>query len=156
MDPSFDFRWNSFRYINRDIANVEAARRYYSVKQLLMTGAKNMYDMPSSIPDRKFLDPTNTGYLYNNDPLRRLLEKKYLKDFSLKTKPPEPRLLLITVDVQEGTTVTFDSYHDLTKYENHTIGYSNGITIDHVLASASVPVHYDYTTIEAKDSTRKF
>lgn len=65
MDPSFVFRWNSFRYLNRDIANAEAARRYYSVKQLLMTGARNMYDMPSSIPDRKFLDPTNTGYLYN-------------------------------------------------------------------------------------------
>ncbi len=156
MDPSFDFRWNSFRYINSDIANAEAARKYYSVKQLLMTGARNMYDMPSPIPDRKFLDPSNTAYLYNNDPLRRLLEKKYLKDFSLKTKPPEPRLLLITVDVQEGTTVTFDSYQDQTKYENHIIEYPNGITIDHVLASASVPVHYDYTTIEAKYSTRKF
>ena len=156
MDPSFDFRWNSLRFINRDIANPEAARRYYSVKELLITGAKNMFSVPYTIPDKKFLDPTNTGYLYNNEPLRRLLENKYLKDFSLKTEPPEPRLLLVTVDVQEGITVTFDSYDNKTKYENHIIEYPNGVTIDHGLASASVPVHYKYATIEAKDSTRKF
>ena len=121
-----------------------------------MTGAKNMFSVPSTIPDKKFLDFTNTSYLYNNDPLRRLLENKYLKDFSLKTEPPEPRLLIVSVDVQEGTTVTFDSYLPKIEYNNHVIEYSNGITIDHILASASVPVYYNFTTIEAKDSTRKF
>jgi predicted acylesterase/phospholipase RssA len=157
IDPTFSFRWNSFRYINNDIAEAEAARRYYSVKELLVTGSKNIFGAPESMPDKKFLDPMNTRYLYNNRPLRKLLEEKYLKDFSLKTEPPEPRLLLVTVDVQEGTTVTFDSYYEKTEYDDkHVIEYPDGLTIDHVLASASVPVHYDYATIAAKDSQRKF
>jgi NTE family protein len=156
LDPTFTFRWNSFGYVNRNLANSEAARRYYSVKEMLINGANNMFSTPEIIPDKRFVDPMNTAYLYNNSPLRRLLENKYLKDFSLKTEPPEPRLLLVTVDVQEGTTVTFDSYHEKIEYDNHIIEYSKGITIDHVLASASVPVHYNYTTIKAKDSPRKF
>ncbi|HET9806606.1 MAG TPA: patatin-like phospholipase family protein [Nitrososphaeraceae archaeon] len=157
LDPTFPFRWNSFGYLYRDMAKTEAARRYYSVKELLMTGAKNMFSIPSTIPDKKFFDPVNTSYLYNNDPLRRLLENKYLKGFSLKTEPQEPRLLIVTVDVQEGTTVTFDSYASKTEYSHkHVIEYPNGITIDHVLASASIPVYYNFSKIEAKDSTRNF
>jgi NTE family protein len=157
LDPTFPFRWNSFGYLYRDMAKTEAARRYYSVKELLMTGAKNMFSIPSTIPDKKFFDPINTSYLYNNDPLRRLLENKYLKGFSLKTEPQEPRLLIVTVDVQEGTTVTFDSYASKTEYgHKHVIEYPNGITIDHVLASASIPVYYNFSKIEAKDSTRNF
>lgn len=31
-------------------------------------------------------------------------------DTSIKTKEGEPRLLLVAVDVQDATTVTFDSY----------------------------------------------
>ena len=157
LDPTFPFRWNSFGYLYRDMAKTEAARRYYSVKELLMTGAKNMFSIPSTIPDKKFFDPINTSYLYNNDPLRRLLENKYLKGFSLKTEPQEPRLLIVTVDVQEGTTVTFDSYASKTEYgHKHVIEYPNGITIDHVLASASIPVYYNFSKIKAKDSTRNF
>ena len=151
LDPTFHFRWDIFRYFYRDMAKAEAARRYHSVKELLMTGAKNVFSNPSTIPDKEFLDPTNTSYLYNNEPLRKLLENKYLKGFSLKTEPPEPRLLIVTVDVQEGTTVTFDSYSSKTEYDHkHIIEYPNGITIDHVLASASVPVYYNFTKIEAK------
>ena len=157
LDPTFHFRWNGSRYFYKDMAKAEAARRYYSVKELLTMGAKNMFTSPSAIQDKKFLDFTNTSYLYSNEPLRRLLENKYLKDFSLKTQPPEPRLLIVTVDVQEGTTVTFDSYSSKTEYDHkHVIEYHNGITIDHVLASASVPVYYNFTKIEAKDSTRNF
>ena len=157
LDPTFHFRWNGSRYFYKDMAKAEAARRYYSVKELLTMGAKNMFTSPSAIQDKKFLDFTNTSYLYSNEPLRRLLENKYLKDFSLKTQPPEPRLLIVTVDVQEGTTVTFDSYSSKTEYDHkHVIEYPNGITIDHVLASASVPVYYNFTKIEAKDSTRNF
>src|SRR5919108_2238579 len=108
--------------------------------------------------------------LYCNKPLKTLLEEKYLTEFPLKTTKGEPRLLLVTVDVQEGATVTFDSYGKLKKnddgsivkdehgnpvyelkaeygeYNNetqkyeHVIEYPKGITIDHVLASASVPI----------------
>jgi len=34
----------------------------------------------------------------------------------------------------------------------HTIFYNDGITADHVIASASVPINYDYTIIEDAES----
>lgn len=43
------------------------------------------------------------------------------------------------------------------KTYEHTIEYSEGIAIGHVLASASVPISYDYTIIQdANKSKRKF
>jgi predicted acylesterase/phospholipase RssA len=111
----------------------------------------------------------------------------------------EPRLLLVSVDVEEGETVTFDSYEykgkeckiceerfeeDNKKSDNnelinhvykdhrkvpykkgdvlrwsvygdehnrHAIFY-DGIELDHVIASASVPLNYDYTKIKASKS----
>jgi predicted acylesterase/phospholipase RssA len=73
----------------------------------------------------------------------------------------EPRLLAISVDVEEGETVTFDSYEKsdgIRKSEygdynekkgtyEHTIKYDKGIMAEHILASASVPEHYDYTLV---------
>ena len=79
----------------------------------------------------------------------------------------EPRLLAISVDVEEGETVTFDSYvkdkdtktrkseygdikpgikGEKGTYER-TIKYDKGIMAEHILASASVPEHYDYTLV---------
>ena len=75
----------------------------------------------------------------------------------------EPRLLAISVDVEEGETVTFDSYvkekeaeirksqyGDYTPGDNekkgtyeHTIKYDNGIIVEQIMASASVPEHYE-------------
>ena len=67
----------------------------------------------------------------------------------------------------EGVPVTFDSYtkedgsrkseygkHIIENgneigYE-HIIRYDNGITADHVIASASVPINYDYTLLEVE------
>jgi NTE family protein len=199
-------------------ASGEAARRYYSVKHFLITGANNVFqplafgihDFFSPIalakPDFKFYDNIeNLWFRYGNLPLRRLLlDQSYLLQPSIKTdsdsdsgepgdssglvKPKEPRLLLVTVDVETGTTVTIDSYpykkneckickkpHDniidhieydhkipckgtadsfslrwsgyRDKENNSYIIIHDGITIDHILASASVPIHYDYQKI---------
>ena len=82
------------------------------------------------------------------------------------------RLLLVSVDVQESAAVTFDSYpkkdgtrkseygkhgqifKDNEKKEGyeHTILYDDGIKSDFVIASASVPINYDYSVIEGVDS----
>ena len=82
---------------------------------------------------------------------------------------PQPRLLLVSVDVAEELLVTFDSYEtddgfrksEYGKYiiqngkdvgHEHIIRYNDGITSEHVLSSASVPVNYSYTPLEAESS----
>ena len=71
----------------------------------------------------------------------------------------QPRLLVFSVDVAEGVTVAFDSYPKAdgsrkSEYGNCVISYNAGITIDHVIASNTLPEFYYYTrvpTIEQKD-----
>jgi NTE family protein len=76
-----------------------------------------------------------------------------------------PRLLVVAVDVEKGQDVTFDSYKkkdhtrksDYQEYDEDikeqrssspvTLTYNKGITLDHVMASASVPVNYDYALV---------
>jgi NTE family protein len=66
----------------------------------------------------------------------------------------------------EGAAVTFDSYEkedgsrksEYGKYivrngkvgHKHVIRYNDGITSEHVIASASVPINYSYTTLEVE------
>ena len=76
----------------------------------------------------------------------------------------QPRLLLVAVDVAEGIPVTFDSHATedgsrkseygqfLKKDEKdplfkYTIRYDEGITADHVIASGSFPVNFEYRKI---------
>ena len=71
--------------------------------------------------------------------------------------------MLVSVDVQEGAVVTFDSYpkdksgtvreswygnYDSSNdcYE-YTINYPDGIRLDYAMASGSVPMNYDYSKI---------
>lgn len=152
-------------------ASNEAVRRYYSVKQLLATGAKNVYSPLPPKMDTKFFDPLNTWHRYSNDPLKSIINKYWDYDNSpIKTsfEQGEPRLLLVTVDIQKGVVVTFDSYPKIiknndrkvdylwqTEYDDEkglVIRYQKGISIEHVMASASVPIYYDYTIIEAEKS----
>ena len=85
---------------------------------------------------------------------------------------PQPRLILVSVDVAEGAPVTFDSYetedgsrksgygkyitHDGKEVgQEHVIRYNDGITSDHVIASASVPINYSYTPLEVESYNRQ-
>ncbi len=67
---------------------------------------------------------------------------------------------MTSVDVEEGKTVTFDSYAKETnggynmeskKYE-YVLKHEDGLTVEHVMASGSIPVHFDYEKI----GNRKF
>ncbi|MDQ3977800.1 MAG: hypothetical protein M3264_14860, partial [Thermoproteota archaeon] len=79
----------------------------------------------------------------------------------------QPRLLLVAVDVADGIPVTFDSYPKedgtrKTEYGRflshnskeigleHIIHYDKGITSDHVIASGSFPVNFDFAKIEVE------
>lgn len=164
--------WNRRGKTNSDIATGEAARRYYSAKEFLLHGAPNFISKPTKTNDNRFLDDifpfgSNVWYKYSNKPLTNSI-KKFVTRFPIATDVGQPRLLLVSVDVKTGTTVTFDSYSKPAegnredqireyKYENHeddsynfSISYDEGIMPEHLLASASVPVNFDYTHVPTK------
>ena len=156
---------------NPKAASAEAARRYYSVKEFLKSGVDKVYS-PILPPkeDEKFFDQQNKRILYNKQPLQKSIEKFVKFPIATTYEEGEPRLLIVSVDATEGATVTFDSYEkgkDLNgKYIRKTvyyeqssqeekqqqqqpivIEYDEGIKIQHVMASASLPEFYEYEEI---------
>ncbi|MGI0002197.1 MAG: patatin-like phospholipase family protein [Nitrososphaeraceae archaeon] len=171
--PGFNEWWNYWHHFNKDLASSESARRYYGTKQFMLRGVPKVFGLSKTLEDKRFLDPVNTRYLYSNEPLKRSLEKFAKFPIATSYQNNEPRLLLVSVDVQEGSTVVFDSYekedgtrkteygrygpefargpNDREGYE-HVISHNDGIEVDFVLASGSVPVNYDYTKLGVEDS----
>ena len=170
--PGFTNWWDYLHNsINHDIATGEAARRYYTTKEFSVIGVPNVFSPPSPQLDTRFFDSQNTWYRFDSGPLKRSLEKfakfPIATTFDQKNSLTQPRLILVSVDVAEGTTVTFDSYEKedgLRKSEygkyiiqgekevgfTHLIKYNEGITSDQVIASASVPLNYGYSTLEVE------
>jgi NTE family protein len=161
-------------------ANGEAARRYYSAWQCEHFGVPHV---ASGIPplvwpfynSPKFFDLTDRSTLFllrnlvprpDNKHLLLWSSKETLNtfvDFPIKTKMPDPRYLLVTIDVETGDAVTFDSYEKNAEYyseygdeqSKHTIFYENGIQTEHVLASGAFPNLFDYPKFSVKDSQTK-
>jgi NTE family protein len=176
-------QWDVQKELNPNTAAGEIARRYYSTKQFLCTGVPRVYLPQFSTPclplngltpfDDRFFDnfgiPTNnTWYVYDNQLLKESLEKYATFPIATKYNENQPRLLLVSVDVQEGSVVTFDSYEkdearntreseygefildNKNRKKGHykyKISYPNGIISDYAMASGSVPINYAYTTI---------
>ncbi len=157
--------WNNHREKWRDIypqvATAEAARKYYSAKAFLYGGARNVIQpIEGQFPlyDNKFFDNNrlddinNLWFRYSNYPLRKSIKKYILENLKTEFDNNEPRLLMCSVDVEEGETVVFDSYSDESKYAydklkkqyKHTIKYGKGITVEQILASACIPLLFDY------------
>jgi hypothetical protein len=112
-------------------------------------------------PDWKFLNPFNWFARYDNTPLENLLSSNYYwydeNRSPLMTFPDkgEPRLLLISVDIQDcSTAVTFDSFPKdkkfskcITIYGDDDFKYTteyDGITPEHVTTSMSTHQKYRY------------
>jgi NTE family protein len=155
-----------------DLASEEAARRYYSTK-VFVAGAKKAFSFKELRDDDKFFDDdTNAKWLLLDDvPLKKQIE--IFGKFPTRTsfESAEPRLLVTAVDIAEGVTVTFDSYkksdgkrktvywpsskygrQDECQYTNCdgeynsdpiVINYDNGITVEHVMASGTLPEFYE-------------
>jgi len=160
---------------NQAVASEETARRYYSVKKLFLGQVRNnmFYSCPM-VDDTKFFDKPdllNTWPLHSSRPLRESIEKyasfpistEFDKNNDAKLceqlqKYPQPRLLLFSIDVAEGETVTFDSYpkEDGSRKSEYgdnpklVIEYDDGISIDHVMASGTVPEFHDYAPIKTQ------
>ena len=168
--PGFTDWWDYLHNnVNRGIATGEAARRYYTAKEFAVTGVPTAFSFLTPQLDTKFFDPQNIWYRFDSGPLKRSLERfakfPIATTFDENASLTQPRLILVSVDVAEGGTVTFDSYEkedgsrksEYGKYIvtdgkevgfAHTIKYNDGITADQVIASASVPLNFGYIPLE--------
>jgi NTE family protein len=174
----FNLWWNYWFGWLPNSASQEAARRYYAAKEFLIRGAPGVFSSPQITFDTIYFDPQNFWAHYDNqqlkDNIRSFATLLPLKTFfeSEQSRFPEPRLLIASVDIQEGETVIFDSYEKHTRnwkseygrqgkeydknranedaYE-HVISYNKGIDIEHIMASLSVPLHYAHTELRAQE-----
>jgi predicted acylesterase/phospholipase RssA len=171
--------WNYWRSFFAGLSTAEAARRYYAAKEFAFSGVPKVFSPPHTEPDRRFFDPFNAWYRYDNRPLKQSLERFAKFPIATSHEENEPRLLLVTVDVALSMPVMFDSYakedgsretgygrmivdKNNSSSENpkvvgfeHVIRYPEGITADHVIASAAVPVNFDYVQLEVEDYNPK-
>ena len=169
-NPDFSrWWWDEAKKQKMFNASDEAARRYHSVKEYLKYGIPNVFSSLPPKPDPKFADPDNMWLVHDSKPLESTIERCSKDGNNAKLRiatswdKRQPRLLVISVDIAEGKTVTFDSYpkadgsrkSEYGKYMNekdhvNVIKYNDGITIDHVMASGTIPVFYDYQEIEGR------
>ena len=164
-NPFFKQWWDYWHSINGQVASGEAARRYYSAKEFELYGVPNVFDPPKPSYDNKFYNSQNTWYRYSNEPLKRSLERFAKFPIATTQEEDQPRLILVAVDVADGIPVTFDSYPKedgsrKTEYGKfirtkdkeigfeHIVRYDKGITSDHVIASGSYPVNFDFSKIQ--------
>jgi NTE family protein len=153
----WDNWWNGLRLINEGIASPEAARRYYTAKLAGYVGVPQVFSLIPAINDTRYLDnfsiPNNMWFRYNPNRLKESIQKYCNFPIKSNAKNGDPRLLTISTDVLEGVPVVFDSYllRSDVKVDGdilYTVDYRDGILPDHVVASASVPINYDYKVVE--------
>jgi NTE family protein len=134
-------------------ASEEAARKYYSAKEYLKHRIPNICFPLIPEPDYKFADHDNTWFVNDSTPLQNMIQR-YSKEknneklrIATSWDRREPRLLVISVDVAEGKTVAFDSYHKKAKDSENPLYDDNGMSIDHVMASGTIPIFYKFKEI---------
>ncbi len=167
-NPFFKPWWDYWHIMNKSVAAGEAARRYYSAKEFVISGVPNVFSPLAPLPDNRFFDSyNNTWYRFNNQPLKQSLERFAKFPIATDHEANQPRLILVAVDIADGVPVTFDSYPKedgsrKTHYGRfitqdnkkigfeHVIRYDKGITSDHVIASGSYPVNFDYASLEVE------
>jgi predicted acylesterase/phospholipase RssA len=167
-NPWFKPFWDYLHSFDKAIATGEAARRYYSSKEFSITGVPNVFSPPIPAHDNRFFDFLwNTWYRFNNEPLRKSLEKFAKFPIATAYEENQPRLILVSVDVADGVPVTFDSYAkedgsrktEYGRYVNqdgkemgfeHVIRYNDGITLDQVMASGCFPINFDFALLEVE------
>jgi len=156
--------WNEEHKSNPSAASYESARRYYSTKHLLQNGAYEKFPKPNIILDEKFFDnhpalPNNIWIRYEKDFIRKGIEDF---NFTISTsyEQGEPRLLVVSTNVKDGSTVTFDSYDTESEagaykgsttsggYSKRTVRRSGGVKLAHIMASSSIPLFYNFEEMD--------
>lgn len=148
--------------ISKDTSE-ESLRRYIAGWYFLNYGLEKVFSKPQIIQDKRFGNKTNTWYKYNSnrleDSIRRFANFPIATSFENK----EPRLLVIGVDVQEGETVTFDSYSKPDGFRKAQCGYEENakkfepmikyphdLTLTEVMGSSASSAFYDYKVIHGR------
>ncbi len=96
------------------LATSESARRFYSYWWSIQLGVPKVLSAgPIVQPDMKFFAPTPQFIRFDNNPLAQTMMNYWPLKNRIKTsyEKGQPRLILVSVDVQDCTTaVAFDSY----------------------------------------------
>jgi NTE family protein len=159
--------WNEEHKDHRSAASYEAARRYYSTKYLLQNGADGIFPKPNIILDEKFFDnrptfPNNIWFRYEKDLLRKGIEN-FNFPISTSYEKGEPRLFVVSTNVKDGSTVTFDSYPTKSEsgaysssatsggYSKRTARRSGGVKLAQIMASSSIPLFYNFEEIDGAE-----
>ena len=105
--PGFTAWWDYLHNnVSHDIATGEAARRYYTAKKFSVTGVPTVFFPLVPLADTRFFDPQNIWYHFDSEPLKRSLERfakfPIATKFDERSSLPQPRLILMSVDVAEG------------------------------------------------------
>jgi NTE family protein len=161
-------------------ASAESARRYWTTRTF---GAPNV---AAAIPrwDLKYGD-ISYGFRMRGEQRRMPFWMVYptlsLKEscrnyinFPIRqtiSREGEPRFLLVSVDVQSGNTVSFDSYNTKTEYDDydewkdynkkpkeeyhHIFEYPDGIGWDQLSTTFSMPDLYRHVALEDKQSGKR-
>jgi predicted acylesterase/phospholipase RssA len=153
--PTYKEWWDYWHKMHPKLASAQEARKYYSAKEFLLFGLPNVFSSPTPVLDTKYFDPQNIWYRYDNEPLKKTIQQFVKFPISTNFDKGQPRLLLVGVDVEEGERVIFDSYSKQSKYAydkksnefKHVISYDRGLMLEHLMASASIPIHFDYTWV---------
>lgn len=130
-----------------------------------------MYYLSEPIIDNRFYDSlqpckqdpncsTNCGnndwLLHSSMPLQQSIQRYAKLPISTNYEDKQPRLHIFSVDVAEGVTVTFDSYPKADGSRKSVYGrskneiviyYNDGIGIELVMASGTVPEFYKYAIV---------
>jgi predicted acylesterase/phospholipase RssA len=156
--------WDEEHKDDLNAVSYEAARRYYSAKYFLQNGAHGLFSEPHMILDDRFFDngslPNNIWFRYDNDRLRKNIEN-FKFPIATSLEKGEPRLLVVSTNVKDGATVTFDSYSKASefgryhkdsssRYDGRLIKYDKGIELRHVIASSSIPLFYKFEEIDGE------
>ena len=100
---------------------------------------------------RNLGDPANVWVHHSSKPLEDTIVRHSTDNNEKLTRSTcwikQPRLLVVSVDVADGRTVTFDSYHEKLKDSENSLYDGDGIDIDHIMASGTMPEFYDYREI---------
>jgi predicted acylesterase/phospholipase RssA len=154
LNLNYEKYLNAFPFLKSFLPSKESFRKYYHTQMALASGEKQIfrpefiYPFPTPMWNKffDFISPTASWFQYSNLPLRNSIAGSVSKlknegrnGINTRYSKNEPRLLLVAVDISAGDTRTFDSYDE-----------NKRITINHVLASAAVPIHYPYVDIGGK------
>ncbi len=149
------------------LATSESSRKYRSWLQFSLgpLGTPNVLSPSIIQPDFRFFNPFSFMLRYDNSPITQAILKYWNKNsdgtpIPIRTTTKQPRLLIVGVDVQDATTVTFDSYPKengqlMSVYGDedkvkHEINYDEGIEMKHLLATMSSHLRHKLPELRVK------